>query len=714
MTWAHALPTALAALVILLGPGYLIARALGLARLQALAGAPALAMTAIGALSVILHLGGVPWTPGRVLTSMAVMLVVTLSVVIGAVYVARRSQGRIAERAEPAWVLHELAREVTGGPRPWWPVPAAVAATAALTTVGVTAGIGAPDTPMQASDGVWHLNALAYIRHLADAYPIGGTAPMYWGDIHYYPTGWHALAAVLPGEPTVVANTLMVLGVGLLWPLGCASLLSAVCTATSRTLLGGLPLIVGILASGIALGPTVLASMIWPYTWSVCLLPGVLGLVMVARPRSRPARRQGRSVVGAWTAVLLACLGLVAVHGASVFNLAMTAVPALVLVGILALLKAWRDGGRSRRWVIALGVVSGLGLLVGARGFSDQLLMLFRYKRGGADPWAVVGEIVRDDAMVAAVRIWGPGATSLTVVALLGAVVVLVRQRYRWAPLVAGVVAFLMVTSVLSGSPFQRLSSPWYVQRARLDPLLEMALLILVMAAVEAARDHLLRVRARQRHDDQGPAWPGRALPLRLDIDLARLRRIWLRLRVPVATAVLAAVVLASLMPLAGRWHQHEKVEAASYRPVGAQWRTMLAPGEVDFIRRTGAQIPEGAVVLGVPTNGSAYYWALTGHEVVYPTLRPYTETDRRYVAANASQILFDPEVCAALQRLGAGYLYVDSDPTEGGAAGGGEIPRFATTIDQIPVEALEVVDQEGSWTLYRISYCPATPGQGS
>ena len=69
-------------------------------------------------------------------------------------------------------------------------------ATALLSGSAAVAGIGPVDQPMQASDGVWHLNAVAYVRELADAYPVGALAPMYWGEVHYYPTGWHALASV--------------------------------------------------------------------------------------------------------------------------------------------------------------------------------------------------------------------------------------------------------------------------------------------------------------------------------------------------------------------------------------------------------------------------------------------------------------------------------------------------------------------------------------
>lgn len=709
MTWAHVIPTVVSTVVMLFVPGYLLARVLGFARLQAAGGAPALTMAAIGTLSVVYHLVGLPWSDHTANQGIVALLVVCVLGALAASFLSARARGVIGRRATPAWLAREMVQRVWAAPRPWWPILAVLALTAVWVGHAVIHGIGTADTPMQASDGVWHLNALAYVRDQDDAFPIGALAPMYWGEVHFYPTGWHAMAALVNAQPSVATNVLTLVGLALVWPVGCAGLLSALYTAPDRSLLGGLPLLVTIALSGGAIGPVVLDSMIWPYAWATILLPGALGLVMAARPRRRPGRRAARSHAGGWAGALLACLGLVSVHGASAFNLALTAVPALVLVVLLSMVRAWQAGGWRRVRVVIVWLMAAAVLVAGARAFKDQLSMLIRFKRGGADPWVVMGEIVRDDAMIAQVRIWSSGWTVLFALAVVGALVAVVRGRYRWAPLVAVAVSFLMVTSVMPGTPFQGLSSPWYVQRARLAPVLELALLVLVMATLEAARDWAVAAWRRRPGVGPEPCLPGvlaRPLPGRVDIDLARVWRHWQWWRVPVAVVTVAVVTVGALSPLPARPHAVEKVVKAAYQPGRSPWKVMLSGGEARFIREIARGLPKNSVILGVPTNGSAYFWSLTGRDVVYPTLRRYSEPDRLYVAAHAKDLMTDPQVCAALGRLGADYLYVDTDTTGGGAPGGGESPRFATTIDQIPYQALQVVAHKETWTLYRISYC--------
>ena len=684
MTWLQALPAAAFLLLFLLAPGYLVGRAFGLARLQALGGAPAMTAAAIGALTVLYHWRHVGWNTVTVVVGTAVLLAVCLVGAAAARAWTRRRHGHAPVPMTGWGRLRAWLRPPAVGPGPWWPLGAVIALAAAFSAGAVITGIGEADQPMQASDGVWHLNAVAYMRALADAYPIGSLAPMYWGEVHYYPTGWHALAAIVPAPVTVAANLTALVGLAVVWPLGCASLLSALFSAPSRRLVDALPLLAGVLASAIATGPFVLMTTLWPYGWAVCLLPGAVSLVMVARPR-HGARRAGASTAGGWLAAITACLGLVAVHGTSVFNLAVIGVPALLVVGLSAAAQHWSAGNRQRVIILAVVAFALLAVVVGIIGFWDQLRMLFTYHRPSASALAVLRESFHDSAMIRAVPNRGWGGASLTVVAAVGVIVSVARRRHRWAILTAVLAVLLMIASVSTDSPLRLLASPWYLQRARIVPLLEIAVLVLATTAVEAMVD---TARARWRM----PTEPGRL----------RRRGAWVRGAVVVVAVSVTALGAAAV----ARTAFHHTVIAFSYQPLASRWPMMLADGEADFIRSSARLLPEDAVVLGQPTNGSAYYLSLTGTDVVYPTLRRYTDTDRRFVASHADQILVDPGVCAALDRLGVRYYYTDDDPTEGGAPGGAETPRWGNRLDELPREALTPVASDGAHTLWLITAC--------
>ncbi|MDO4899366.1 DUF6541 family protein [Actinomyces sp.] len=681
MTWLQVLPAAAFLLVFLLAPGYLVGRAFGLARLQALGAAPALGAAAVGALTVLYRWGGVPWCTGTALAGTLVLLVACLAGAAAVRAWARRRCGYPPASGSGWERLRAWLRPPAVGPGPWWPLGVVLGFAAALSGRAVISGIGAVDEPMQASDGVWHLNAVAYVRELANAYPVGALAPMYWGEIHYYPTGWHALAAIVPAPVTVSANLIVLLGLAVVWPLGCASLLSALFSARSRRIWDAMPLLTGIVASAVFTGPFVLMATLWPYGWAVCLLPGAVSLVMVARPR-RGARRASASRAGGWLAAACACLGLVTVHGASVFNLAVIGVPALLVVMLVAAGQRWRAGNRQRTVTLIIVGIVLLAVTLGIVGFWDQLRMLFTYHRPGANIGVVLREIFHDSAMIWAVRDGGWGGASLTVVAAAGVVVSVVRRRHRWAILTAGIAVVLVTASVSTGSPLRLFAFPWYLQRARIVPLFEIAAAVLAVTALEGL------------------------------VDLARhsALRASVQCREPAVRTVAAGLVAVSVVALGAaavaRSTFHHYVIAFSYQPLASRWPMMLSDNEADFIRSSAELLPEGAVVLGQPTNGSAYYWSLTGTDVVYSTLRRYAEPDRRFVAAHVGEILTDPGVCAALDRLGAHYYYTDDDPTEGGALGGSETPRWANTLDELPREALRPVATDGTHTLWLISAC--------
>lgn len=661
MTPAVALTAALVLLSILLVPGYVLLRGLGVLRLQALAGAPAIAALEMGGLAIVYHWTGLAWTRTTVLAGLALLTLAAL----------------------PLRRLTMRGRQTGPQPRPWPPLLIALGLAALVSGTAWMVGARDIDAAMQASDGVWHLNAAAYVRTLLDAYPVGALAPMYWGEIHYYPVSWHSLVAILPATVPTSANLVALVGLALVWPLGCASLLAALFPVGRRTVLDGLPVLAGTLAATAATAPFVMMTTLWPYGWSVCLLPGVLALIVTAR--RVPAlylRRGSQSPRGGALAAALAAMGLVYVHGAAAFNLAVLGAPVLLVASLEALRGWWNRTPHSRLMVLAAGAVVILLVVVGARVFWDQLSMLLSYSRSRALVSTVFVEALRDDVMIYRIPDAGVGSALLTIMAMAGVVVSVRREIHRWAVLAAALAMFLLVASVWSASPLHILATPWYVQKSRILPLLEIPVLVL---AATALREAIIQLRAqRERTGASGD-------------------RRWRR---PVAGALAVVAGVVPVATAAVRAPLHERVVAYAYQPEVSVWPVMLAPGEREFLESSAELLPEGAIILSEPTNGSAYYWSLTGTEVVFPSLRRNSERDRLYVSEHATEIRTDPEVCAALGRLGAHYLYLDADRSEGRVPAGGERARWRNSLKNFPIGALRLVATDGTHSLWLITAC--------
>lgn len=658
-------------LVLLLVPGYIVLRSLGVLRLQALAGAPAVLAFLLGGLAVVLHVVHVPWELATVLVGLVVLTALGAAI------------GRLASSGGRRRLVAE-----GGGvpPAPWWPLLVALAVAVAVSAAAVLWGMGGLGTAMQASDGTFHLNAVTYMRRRGDAFPVGAFPEMYWGSVHFYPAGWHSLVAILPTSVPAAANLTVLAGLAVLWPLGCASVLGAALPMPGRRVRDGLPLLVGTLASVWATAPFVMMTSLWPYGWSVCLLPGVLGLVMVMRPQaSEIVRRSSVSRLGGVLAALLGALGVIYVHGTAAFNLALLVTPLLAVAAWRWLRGRWRAGWRHRSRVILVVVVLVVVVIVGFLAFRDQLHMLAGYGRKGGSLRVLIQGILRDDDMINLIPYGGAGATALSVVALLGVVPAVVRHRNRWAVLAVPLAFLALLGATWTSTPLGILASPWYKQLARILPVMEIPLLVLVATAVDAGCAALSRASAPARTGTGG-----------------------------LARRVLAAAVVALLaaVPVGIAWQrsvEHGRIVAYAYQPERLAWPAMLAPGEQRFIESSAKRLPEGAMVLGEPTNGSAFYWSLAGVDVVYPSLRLNAEPARRYVSLHAASLGTDPRVCEDLAAIGAHYYYTDDDPTEGGAPGGPARPQWPNQLNAVRRSQLTLVATDGTHSLWLISGCGFT-----
>lgn len=213
--WLEFLVVSLALCALLLVPGYLSLRALGMGRVWSVCCSPLVSLSLIALLGQVLDLAGV--------TSSALTLLVPLVAVPGAALAITRARG---------------ARELSL-PRiePWLPL-VYVALGVALGYNLYVSRLGTPDTLFQAYDLTQHLDLIQSMADSGRLTSLGTSAYLDPADAAiapvdlsgFYPSGWHALCAVammLTGaHATVTINASMLVLPCLVYPLGMLALLS--------------------------------------------------------------------------------------------------------------------------------------------------------------------------------------------------------------------------------------------------------------------------------------------------------------------------------------------------------------------------------------------------------------------------------------------------------------------------------------------------------
>ncbi|MEE6289019.1 DUF6541 family protein [Georgenia sp. MJ173] len=654
MSWWSLLPATAALLVLAVAPGAVALRLLGVRGLVALgAGAP-VTLGVVGAASVLLARLGVEWR-------LPAVLAVLLAVVVVAGLLGRL----VGHPDEP--------RGLDG--RRVGAVVLALVAGFVLLTLPLLTVLPSPDAPLQQWDAVFHLNAVVSIRETGIATPLGGLSPLYGGGTlaPYYPTGWHALLAIVPAAASVPAVTnvgIAVLGAGV-WLLGLVGL--------TREVTGPRPLplvLVPLLAATFVGYPTVQLTVLaqLPNGLSTALLPGTLALMLRA-VRAWTAGAGARAAV-VTLAAGAATVGVVSGHASGLFSLALLAGPIIVAAVVTGARQWWRAG----RHVLAAGTVAALAAAVVAAPVVaanvDAFAAVVGFERAsGHSHLRALREVVLDQTLAGAYPGDGWQHAAITLATLAGIVVVLRRRRDRW--LVAGfvlAVGLAVLAAGPEGHPLRWLAGFWYTQAGRIAPVAAVPAILLAAIALTALVD---RARSAVRH----PTTATRA-----------------------ATAAVAVVVLAVVATAVVRLPLQQRVVASAFVPGELAFGTMATAEELELMHRLGEDLPADAVVVGDPFNGSALLPAVAGVDVVFPQLGPSGMSDAQLVLqAGLSRVHEDPAVCAALTELDVTHLYQD---TAGEHDGAKTDERTAAMRDVDVSTGFTLVDSAGTAAVYRIDAC--------
>ena len=661
---------------LLLVPGWIVGRSARLGALPSLAVAPALGSAIIGAAEILAHALALPWRPWGWAVIAALTAVSAL--------MARLIAGPSPERARRAAPQGRAERTILAGGL----IVAVVVPAGAILSV-----LPGPAYPAQAFDATFHLNAVAAIREGGNASMLGGLSALYSGRAVYYPTVWHGALALAPGGPVPVSTAGVLALTAVAWPLSLLGLLARAAGidapwepeaegARRRQQTCAVAAVLALSAAVVGFPLLPMTSLaVWPYALSVLGLPGVLVLYDLLR-RGTASRRLRLVLV---LLALAAAGGVVAAHGTGLFNLAVLTPPFLVdAVVSLWRRSATRRGGRAL--LAAVAVAAMLVLAAGTWFMRGSLASVLGYRRpagGVAGAVATLGQAIIDLPMYGAV----PGATVpigivfglLTLAAAWSA-----RSRRDQRPwLIMWLLALLLL--VLVGGPQwvgRQLGAPWYLQKARILPLAILPAFVLLVQAGAGQSGRRLWEVLRRAASRVGGVRPERA-----------------------AAAMLVALVL---LPVAARTPLERNLAASVYDPQRIQYGTLLTKDSIALIRRSGSVLPDDAVVLGAPSRGAAHLWSLGGVHVVYPTRDKTAPGTPGAALASAWPTLGQKgsQTCTLLNRLGVRYFYSSSDATASGSVTGAAPLRWDSRLTQVPSEGLELVDSEGSASLWRITSC--------
>lgn len=650
------------ALLVVAVPGSGIAAALRLRGLWHLAAMGPLSIAAIGTTGVVAAWLRIPFGPIPVL----VLALVAVLVLRGL-----------------AWALARAGRPWTAGLGTWDRETVlsgiAIAVGSLAIAVPAVASLGTLDSVSQTYDGVFHLNATAYVLDTGDASSFHLYRVTHPGDdVEFYPAAWHALTALvsmLTGAGIPVAmNAAWIATASLVWTPGAALLAAVVVRRRAAGAIGA------VLASCFALFPLLMLAWgtLYPTGLAYASLP--LGLALAAALLSPGAAEPPVGRLALWLMIAAWLAAEAFSHPRSLPSFALLAGP-LVLVRLGRLVAA---GWRARRGVtiaalaasvVALAGIAAVGWWYVYRTYDVANRPISDHLNGGpATARQSIGEALAQAVLLASRSGFEAlPPVLLAALVLLGAVVA-VRRRQGWltASWVVAVVLFALASG--SNSDLAKLATGlWYKDQYRL-----LALVAVVGVPLAALGVHALASRLRRGRDLAAAGLTG-------------------------AVAVSSWLAPATLV-------EHGEVRGAfAIAPAGTPG-VMLDEDEYRFLEQLDELVPEGAVIAGNPWSGAALTWALAGREPLFPHLTGEWTADELLVASALDRAADDPEVCAAVQRLGIEHVLTDPGMLWGSPV---EAEFYAGIDRAAGAPFLEEVARAGDTVLWRVADCesPAAPG---
>jgi hypothetical protein len=673
--WLNVVPQLIIAAAIVVVPGAAVAYASRVRGFPLIAIAPAISVSIIALSAIVAPMLGIGWSLIPVLGFTVFM---TLIAYLVSSLLSRRAPAPNI-RTKPLQSSADTFAQI-----------GAVVLAATLIGRRLVAAVGEPEFFSQTFDNVFHLNAIRYIADTGSASSLTlNSMTGAGGGAGFYPAAWHDIVALVvnstgAGIPVSV-NVVNIVVASLVWPLGCIYL--------AHTVLGNRPavsLVAGVLAAAFGAFPMSLLDfgVLYPNFLGNALLPIVLALSIQALGLSRqPSHVRTLDVL-----LLLAVLpGITLAHPSSTMALFALMVPALLYVWGRATLGI--AGRQARRRWLALGAMAAI-LIVGSVVF----VLLWKNVRPSAEaafwpPVETTGRAIGE--VISSSGIGRPVAWAVMVLAVIGLVMTVRERKQLWAVGIYGMGTFLfvVVASFPAGGLRTLVSGVWYNDPPRLASLLPLITLPLAARGAVHLWDKWLLPAVSGAAEIAGRRG-GK------ETDAPRPRNtsgLFKNGPSMLGAGLLIGILVVSTQQANVREAQQSLAE--SYRL--SENSALISTDELALIKRLPNEVPDDAVMVGNPWNGSSLAYAFADRKLLQLHILSAVPDGAKGIINGLNTAKTQTGVCTAVERLQVRYvLDFGHREVHGGNNG------YRGLDDIVAAGVATLADSQGEAKLYKIDSC--------
>ncbi|WCM56346.1 DUF6541 family protein [Microbacterium sp. EF45047] len=606
--WGGFIFEVLAAVGLILIPGFLVALSLRIRMLRALSLAPLFSTATVSLAAVVLGLLGVPWN----LVSFGAVAFVIVLVATVAGRISYRSSVHFPYDAVKAGVAGSVAAGLAG-----------VGLAAVIISTQLVVIFGSPDAISQSYDNIFHLNAVREIADTGDASSLTLNRIVSGSDgMSFYPGAWHDMVSLvfltLGGTIPQATNAVTVAVCAVGWPLSVLAMAISV-RSSSRAFLFSATALSGVLVAF----PTLMLKwgILYPNLLGYAILPAAFALLIgLLRTISSGRLVETVSMV---LPLVLALAGLGLAHPNSVTSLAVIAVP----FSLVVLRRVVAHRRSHLRIGLAAAVLAGCLLSWAVlRPPAEASVWPPKLPSGQA-----VGEFLTSSYNGSIADI------VLTPLVVLGVIMVARGRVHRWiiASWTLTGVLWVVVASLSPGIVRSLLTGPWYNDSYRLAALTAIPTLLLASFGLADLAERM------------GGAVADRFRP--------SPRRLLVAVRaMSIAFVVLLAAVAPTMRGVVGSTEREFALTDDSL---------LLTTDEKRVLERVDEFVSPQEVIAVNPWEGSSLAYALADRDVTqYHTL---SATPERYSAIplRLSDLRTDPGVCETVRAQKVRW-YLDFEDT--------------------------------------------------
>ena len=538
-----------------------------------------------------------------------------------------------------------------------------VAVGIAVSSVMFVSFLQEPISFAQEYDNVVHLGSIRSFVESGNWSPFGTS--LYVGDIDsglnplpgtgFYPPVWYDVAAFMVsmlGVPIVLSvNAANFVFAGIVFPIGVFAFMSVVFEERCDVVRWGAACALAFSAfpwMTIAWGP------LFPNTAAFCLAPLVAALFVLLFREGLPAR----SRIGFALLFVAGVVALAFTQPNAVFTVGVWLVPFLAYRVSFAADLVYR-GGRTHRGLRVLFAVAAL-VAVGFIWFAAYCLPFLQAVVQHS--WIAVQSKPQAFASALTLGFMSKGTQlALMVFVIIGAALTLKSREWLWLSFAFAIACGLFVVDVSSDGPLQHLLTGfWYTDYYRVAAMAAMFGIPLASLGIAEASSRISALLARLRH---------------AEVHLSSVVSVALCFVLLLAGNVISIPMVSDSSPEGA-----PRLGKSSFCSV---WQQLYRENNVDYIYTTEEKefvkeakqlIPDGALVINNPNDGSCFCYVVDDIRVYYRYLRAYGEggesEDSELIRSRLDMIAHDERVNQAVRNVGAEYVLLldqgrENDPAD-------------------------------------------------